>query len=497
MKHLTIIFTAILLLVLTSTTANAEVYNVPSDYNLIQEAIDAAEDQDTILVEPGYYFENLVIVGKAITVASLFLTTGDLDYVESTIIDGNVKGSVVCMRDIEGDGAVLTGFTVQNGEAYNGGGVFCLNANPTISYCHVRYNSAVSGGGLLIVEGNPTISYCTVYENSANYGGGMLFINSISTVTNCTIYGNMAMDEGGGIFMFDSELTVENCILWNNTPEQLAMALRGDPSDLSINNSDIEGGEDDIATNNNGDLDYGVDNIDEDPLFNDPKSGDFTLGEDSPCAGLGMGSYVEDDVEEESELTAGEMIEALIEDINNLVEDRQLNENQASFIRSRLERALYYYNRERVFWTVWFMVDFDIRVAALMYWGILSRDQGRAFIEASNEVLRQLGDENAGVGEAIQLCRDDLLPNDCYLTQNYPNPFNSTTNISYGLPEVSNVKITVYDMTGRQVAQLVDGIQEAGVHELTWNAQSNPAGVYLLRMQTSSFTTTRQMMLTK
>lgn len=497
MKHLTVIFTAILLLALTSLTANAEVYNVPGDYHLIQEAIDAAEDQDTVLVEPGYYLENLVIVEKAITVASLFLTTGDLDYVESTIIDGNAKSSVVCLHNIEAEGAVFTGFTVENGEAYNGGGVFCLNASPTISYCHVRYSNGISGGGLLVAEGSPTISYCTVYDNSANYGGGMLFINSVSTVMNCTIFGNLAMEDGGGIFMFDSELTVENCILWNNSPEQLAMASTGDPSILSVGNSDVEGGEDGIVTNDNGDLEYGDDNIDEDPLFNDPKNGDFTLGEGSPCAGLDMGSYIEDDVEEEPELTAGEMIEALIEDVNGLVEDRQLNENQASFIRSRLERALYYYNRDRVLWTVWFMVDFDVRVAALMFWGILSREQGRTLIEASNEVLRQLGDENAGVGEAIQLCRNDLLPNDCYLTQNYPNPFNSTTKISYGLPEASSVKITVYDMTGRQVAQLVDGIQEAGVHELTWNAQSNPAGVYLVRMQTSSFTTTRQMMLTK
>jgi len=497
MKRSTVIFTAILLLALTSTTANAEVYNVPGDYHLIQEAIDAAEDQDTVLVEPGYYFENLVIEEKAITVASMFLTTGDLDVIESTIIDGNAKGSVVCMHNIEGDGAALTGFTVQNGEAYNGGGVFCLNASPTISYCHVRYSSAVSGGGFLVVEGSPTISYCTVYENSANYGGGMLFINSASTVMNCTIYGNMAMEEGGGVFMFESELSIENCILWNNTPEQIAIALTGDPNDLSINNSDIEGGEDGIATNDNGDLVYGDDNMDEDPLFNDPKIGAFTLSEDSPCAGLGMGSYDQDDVENESLLTAGEMIEALIEDINDLKEDRQLNENQASFIRSRLERALYYYNRDKVFWTVWFMIDFDVRVAAMVYWRILPRELGRTLVEASNAVLRQLGDENAGVGEAIQLCRNDLLPNDCYLTQNYPNPFNSTTKISYGLPEASNVKITVFDMTGRQVAKLVDGVQEAGEHELTWNAQSNPAGVYLVRMQTGSFCTTRQMMLTK
>ncbi|HHE46874.1 MAG TPA: T9SS type A sorting domain-containing protein, partial [Bacteroidetes bacterium] len=263
---------------------------------------------------------------------------------------------------------------------------------------------------------------------------------------------------------------------------------------VSISNSDVEGGEEGIADNGNCDLDYGEDNMDEDPLFNDPKNGDFTLDEDSPCAGRGMGAYDDPPM---GPANAGEMIEALMDTVDALGANGMLNVNQVEFIMSRLERALDFYNNDQIFWTVWFMLDFDIRVAALVFWGILPRDEGHELIEASNAVLRQIGEENAEAGKALQLSGDDLVPSDHYLTQNYPNPFNSSTKIAYGLPEAAKVTITVYDMTGRQVTKLVDGYQPAGRHELCWNAQSNPAGVYLVRMQTGNFSSTRQMMFIK
>ena len=56
------------------------------------------------------------------------------------------------------------------------------------------------------------------------------------------------------------------------------------------------------------------------------------------------------------------------------------------------------------------------------------------------------------------------------MAPNYPNPFNFTTNITYSLPEAQAVYITVFDVLGREVAVLVEGMQQVGVHEAIWDS---------------------------
>ena len=60
------------------------------------------------------------------------------------------------------------------------------------------------------------------------------------------------------------------------------------------------------------------------------------------------------------------------------------------------------------------------------------------------------------------------IPDEFVLYSNYPNPFNPTTKIDYGLPEVSNVKLVIYDILGREVTTLVNGFQDAGYKSITW-----------------------------
>jgi len=89
------------------------------------------------------------------------------------------------------------------------------------------------------------------------------------------------------------------------------------------------------------------------------------------------------------------------------------------------------------------------------------------------------------------------IPDDFYLSQAYPNPFNNVTRMAFGLPEASEISIMVYDVAGRLVQTLVDGQQTAGHHTITWNAADAASGVYLVRMESSSFTSTRKLMLVK
>ncbi len=74
-----------------------------------------------------------------------------------------------------------------------------------------------------------------------------------------------------------------------------------------------------------------------------------------------------------------------------------------------------------------------------------------------------------------------LMPTTFALHPNYPNPFNPTTEIRFDLPDAGNVSLVVYDVLGRQVADLATGYQEAGYHSAIWNAGSVASGVYFAR----------------
>lgn len=80
---------------------------------------------------------------------------------------------------------------------------------------------------------------------------------------------------------------------------------------------------------------------------------------------------------------------------------------------------------------------------------------------------------------------------------NYPNPFNPATEISYSLPERSQVSLVVYDMLGRQVADLVNQSQPAGTHRVSFDASRLSSGIYLYRLQAGGEVMTGQMTLVK
>lgn len=80
---------------------------------------------------------------------------------------------------------------------------------------------------------------------------------------------------------------------------------------------------------------------------------------------------------------------------------------------------------------------------------------------------------------------------------NLPNPFNPATEISFSLPEASDVKLIVYDIIGREVAKLVDGFVEVGVHTVQFDGSNLASGIYFYHLTAGKYTAVKKMMLVK
>ncbi len=329
---------ALSLLFLCHSTCFSAIFYVPDDFGMIQEAVDQALDNDTVIVRPGTYFENIDFLGKAIVVRS---EKGPA----VTVVDGNQAGPVATFANGEGRDSVLEGFRLSNGLGWDGGGIACRSSSPTISANTIAQNGTYFGGGGIrcdssspLISGNvisnnwssdgygggicctfsdPIISnnvirdnemiqcgekgggiYCRdssplianniITGNSGNYGsgGGIFCQDSAATMINNTVCGNTTLREGGGICCSGGTAAIVNTILRDN-------AAGSDPQvhgdGVSVTFCNVEGGW------------PGQGNIDADPLFVDPLAGDFHLTFDSPCRNRGDNNAIPPAMEEDWE----------------------------------------------------------------------------------------------------------------------------------------------------------------------------------------------------
>jgi len=91
----------------------------------------------------------------------------------------------------------------------------------------------------------------------------------------------------------------------------------------------------------------------------------------------------------------------------------------------------------------------------------------------------------------------EQLPQEFRLDQNYPNPFNPTTTIRFALPRPSSVKLTLFDILGREVAILVDEKFQPGEYNVVLDAKSLTSGVYVYRIDAEGFSDIKKLMILK
>ncbi|KPJ49015.1 hypothetical protein AMJ40_06450 [candidate division TA06 bacterium DG_26] len=219
-------------------TASSTIWHVHPDsaISAIQAGIDSSSSGDTVLVYPATYVENINFDGKNIILGSLFLITGDMSYISSTVIDGDSSGPVVVFENGEDHTAIITGFTIRNGRSEYGGGIYCDSSSPSLSDLVVSENAAssiaASGGGIYCYGSSPRLINVTVSQNAAYgeltaAGGGIYFDSSNANLTNVTVSGNSAYGDvasGGGISCgMNSSLSLTDCIINGNSAHRLTV----------------------------------------------------------------------------------------------------------------------------------------------------------------------------------------------------------------------------------------------------------------------------------
>jgi predicted outer membrane repeat protein len=222
----------------------ATIINVPADYPTIQQGIDASADGDTVLVQPGTYYENINFNGHNIVLGSQFLTTGDTSYISTTVIDGDSAGPVVTFSSSQDSGPAIIGFTIQHGFAPNGGGILCDSSSSLISYNNIVENYyRYRGGGIYCDNSYSIIENNNIGNNvGGNHGGGIYCNNSDPTIKYNSIKVNSAGSSGGGICCHYSSPTIFSNNICDNSAGSIGGGiLCGFYSNPTIINNTISG----------------------------------------------------------------------------------------------------------------------------------------------------------------------------------------------------------------------------------------------------------------
>ena len=245
--------------------------SIGNPFCVIQQAINASANGDEIIVQPGTYLGSINFLGKAIIVRST--DPNDPAVVASTILEGTgSSGSVVTFNSGETAMSVLSGVTIRNGVAIQGGAVFIKNSSPTIENSVLTLNTATFGGAVYNEGGDPTCSGSTFWANSAGTHGGAIYNVALSslTIVDCGFYSNSA-DQGGAIYSDNSFLSINQCVFSGNIADIGAGVSVISGSDMTMTNCTFSRN---AATTNGGALHFSI--------FSDATVTNCILWEDSP-----------------------------------------------------------------------------------------------------------------------------------------------------------------------------------------------------------------------
>jgi hypothetical protein len=287
-------------------------------FDAIQEGIDAAADNDTVLVADGVYSgqEN-----RDVTFGVHSIVLRSANGPTTCIIDCVQLGRGVYLSSDSPPGSVLIGLTIQNGQAHHGAGIAAFTSL-TIADSVIRGNTALAyslsmGGGIFLSGSDATIVNCVIPDNVATSESGSTLLpmgggiychgNGNLRLIDCTLGGNTCDARGGAIYgWYLVEIATCNCVFaHNDAPIGPQVALE-ESATLEITHCTMVGGQSAISTQSGATYTWGPGNIDANPLFvdadgpdDDPNTiedNDYRLSAGSPCIDAGDNTAVPADV---------------------------------------------------------------------------------------------------------------------------------------------------------------------------------------------------------
>lgn len=202
--------TILTLLLLLPLALCAAILHVAQDgtqaYDNIQSAVNAAADQDTILIHPGTYYENIEIIGRNLTIASLELTTADGAFITQMVIDADQSGS--CFSITEDSEVTLQGLYLTNGidtpspnwGDEKGGAILVFFSRLNIVNCHIIGNRAWSGAGIYAAYSHVYLAGTVIADNRGKSTGALAYGGysldgpktlEFDPLNRCSIYNNI------------------------------------------------------------------------------------------------------------------------------------------------------------------------------------------------------------------------------------------------------------------------------------------------------------------
>ncbi|MCP3917078.1 MAG: right-handed parallel beta-helix repeat-containing protein [bacterium] len=205
------------------------------------------QDFDTIEVGPGHYVETVDFEGKSLILRG---TDGPL----TTILDANSNGSALTLVTGEGPETRIEGLTItggtgtwQPGGFTNGGGVYCIGAQPTFADCIITGNIVIDftferGAGIFAASSNLTLVDCVIDNNLV--GGGLHAENSTVSMTGCAVTSNQRIaqisEEASGVSLVDCDTTIDDCAIdANGNALDMGGGLYASGGTVEITNSSL------------------------------------------------------------------------------------------------------------------------------------------------------------------------------------------------------------------------------------------------------------------
>ena len=367
------------------------------------------------------------------------------------------------------------------------------NSSCIVERCDFLVNEAIATielGGAFFADYAASVSFfhCLFAGNTANKGGAACLSDAVAAFGSCTIDGNSASELGGGFLLRSGSLVLDHSIVSGNTGEGVAV----DEGQSWITATDIFG-------NSGGDwtgpieilLEQGG-NLSADPLYCD--EGLYTLSEDSPCAPAqsGVGLIGAREVGCQNVSIALQSFTATVQGTEVRLAWTAVDADGWEFrLTGRSESG-----ELQPDWTV--RHEPDVRPGRFS-----ARDKPAS---AAFPVLYRLEARTDGgdwfiLGE--ELVEQPQAFNDGLTIQSvFPNPFNPQVTISLTLQRETRVHAAVYDLHGRRVRTLHDGVLSAGCHDVVWSAKDDrgqllATGTYLLRVEGNGPIYTRKLLLVK